>query len=288
MKQVVFMAGKPIQHVGENGRELPFKEFNDFIDLEVEHIWIAAAKVEGILDNLNRCASFNEAYKELFDICKDVPCNNKIILNRIVRRFRSYILEVDIFIKHWEKYFSIIDKNKTGAIDYFKKVTSEAFDSSIAYAMICILRNYQVHANDVVHDMHIGLDGLRIWANRDILLSDMHFTGKKKEILQKQDIKIDLLKLIKESLPVINNVHEKLIDYLIDNDIKSEIKYLVTAADKTVMINPTDWYIFNYKGSELVKVPSWIGIMPGIGMDYLQLRWAAYRELNRYIDDKRL
>ena len=49
---------------------------------------------------------------------------------------------------------------EVGDGNVFKQITSEIYDTNEAYAMLCILRNYLVHSNDVVHGVHIGFDGL--------------------------------------------------------------------------------------------------------------------------------
>jgi len=150
------------------------------------------------------------------------------------------------------------------------------------------LRNYLVHSSDVLHGEHIGVDGFRIWADRDILLKDIDWPKAKKELLERQEKQIDLLSVATKSLPVINEVHEQFLDYLIDEQIKQDIEYLNEAAKKTILINSQTWYIFSFKGIENVKDPMIIGGVSGIGLDYWQLNWMGYAFLRKYIQDKGL
>lgn len=76
---------------------------------------------------------------------------------------------------------------EVGDGNVFKQITSEIYDTNEAYAMLCILRNYLVHSNDVVHGVHIGFDGLKIWTDRDIVLRDIEWSKAKKELLQRQE-----------------------------------------------------------------------------------------------------
>lgn len=65
MKQVIYMAGAPIQHPGEKGREILMKYCDLFTSLEAEHLFLSAGKVEGFVNNNYCIQSFNEAYDEL-------------------------------------------------------------------------------------------------------------------------------------------------------------------------------------------------------------------------------
>jgi len=110
------MSGPPIQHPGEQGRELPLVAFHGFSDLEKEHLFLSAGRIENFFNNFDRNESLNDAYHELMEVCTDkIQGPDKKRTNLIVRRIRSYILEVDIFLKHWEKYFGSLDKKRHGA-----------------------------------------------------------------------------------------------------------------------------------------------------------------------------
>ena len=54
MKQVLYMDGPPIQHSGENGRELPQKISELYFELDAECLFESAEKVEGFINNIYR------------------------------------------------------------------------------------------------------------------------------------------------------------------------------------------------------------------------------------------
>ena len=110
---------------------------------------------------------------------------------------------------------------EVGDGNVFKQITSEIYDTNEAYAMLCILRNYLVHSNDVVHGVHIGFDGLKIWTDRDIVLRDIEWSKAKKELLQRQEKKIDLLKVIKDSNDALNIIHDSMLSKIVTYTVNS-------------------------------------------------------------------
>ncbi len=273
MKKVLYLKSNPIQHPGEFGGELPLEPSPLFNELDAEHLFLSATHMENYFHNIFRSESLNDAYKELFDVCKDIKGPDRRRDALIIRRVRSYILEVDIFLKHWEKYLG----HKGHAFKTkFKTITSETYDSNEAYALISALRNYLVHSDDVTHGQHIGIGEFKIWADRDILIKDGKLSGTGKQTVLKQEKRIDLLDVIQKSLPAVNQVHSKLMDCLIDKELESDCKYLIEASKRTVLINAKAWFVFNYTGYENINMPYIIGGVPGMGADYVQLNWQGY------------
>lgn len=240
-----YLKSDSIHHLGEEGRELPLKISPLFNELDSEHLFSSATHMEHFFNNIFRNESLNDAYCELFDVCKDIKGTDRRRDALIIRRVRSYILEVDIFLKHREKYLGHKGEEfKTS----FKTITSESYDTNEAYALICALRNYLVHSDDVTHGEHIGIGEFKIWADRDILIKDGNLSASGKRILLKQEKRIDLLDVIQKSLPVVNQVHSKLMNCLIDENLKSDCKYLIEAGKRIVLINAKAWFVFNFTG----------------------------------------
>ena len=173
-------------------------------------------------------------------------------------------------LKHWERYMR---HREVGDGNVFKQITSEIYDTNEAYAMLCILRNYLVHSNDVVHGVHIGFDGLKIWTDRDIVLRDIEWSKAKKELLQRQEKKIDLLKVIKDSNDALNIIHDSMLSKIVTDELKEQCEFLVNMGKRTVMINSDVWFVFRFTGDEENKE----NIALGLGVDYYQLYWNRYR-----------
>lgn len=267
---VVYMKENPVQHKGKTGREVNFEDSKLFTEPEIEKIFQAAGKIEVFFEDIFRNESFNEAAQELFEACDNLHSPDEMRSLRIKRYVRSCILEADIFLKHWERYMR---HREVGDGNVFKQITSEIYDTNEAYAILCILRNYLVHSNDVVHGVHIGFDGLKIWTDRDIVLRDIEWSKAKKELLQRQEKKIDLLKVIKDSNDALNIIHDSMLSKIVTDELKEQCEFLVNMGKKTVMINSDVWFVFRFTGDEENKE----NIALGLGVDYYQLYWNRYR-----------
>lgn len=276
MKQILYMAGKPIKHPGVEGRELPLRPAPEFNAFECEHIFMAAGRMEKFINYIARFNSVADSFREFLEAVE-----NDAGHELLERRIRSYILEVDILLKHWEKFFGHRGKGED-----FKNIMHKEFDSCEAYALICIFRNYLVHSSDIMHGQHKGFDGIKIWADRDLILNDYKWSAAKKELLKKQDKKIDLIKVIQETFPSVDRIHNAALELLIDKQVKEDCDYLCKCTARTILINATDWFVFDFKGHELVNMPSIIGGVPGIGLDYYRLNWNAYKAIKAFVDEK--
>lgn len=170
----------------------------------------------------------------------------------------------------------------------FSNITHKEFDSCEAYALVCTFRNYLVHSSDIMHGQHKGFDGMKIWADRDFIIKDFKWPKAKRELLEKQEKRIDLVKVIQESFSAVERVHNAALELLIDNQVKEDCNYLCSCAAKTVLINATDWFVFDSKSIELVNIPPCIGGVPGMGVDYYRLNWSGYKAIKAFVEEKGL
>ena len=120
---------------------------------------------------------------------------------------------------------------------------------------------------------HIGFDGLKIWTDRDIVLRDIEWSKAKKELLQRQEKKLDLLKVIKDSKGALNIIHDSILSKIVTDELKEQCEFLVNMGKRTVMINSDVWFVFRFTGNEENKD----NISLGLGVDYYQLYWNRYR-----------
>lgn len=274
--QVMYLKSKPIQHHGVIGRELPLAKSPLFTDEEANKMFHAASIMERLFNNLFRMSSIEEAYLELGAEIVGIQGPNPERDRRIIRRVRSYVLEYDIFLKHWEKYFA--EWVKDGKNKY-KKITNAAFDENEAYALICTIRNYLVHADDIVHGQHIVFDNFKLWADRNRIINDMDWPKAKRELLQRQQEEIDILKLIDDSLTTIKTIHDKFMDCQLTEKVKESCNYLNMMFGRTLPVKAVAWYVFDFKGEE--SVPGCPTM--GMGADYIELNWQGYRAVKEYI-----
>ena len=67
MKQILYMAGEPIQHPGVAGRELPLKPATEFNDIECEHIFVAAGRIENFINHISRFNPVADSFREFLE-----------------------------------------------------------------------------------------------------------------------------------------------------------------------------------------------------------------------------
>lgn len=278
MKQVLYMAGEPIKYLGVEGRELPLKPAAVFNDIECEHIFLAAGRIENFINHISRFNSVADSFREFLEAVEgDCP------YELLERRIRGYILEVDILLKHWEKFLGHKGKKRD-----FENITHKEFDGCEAYALICTFRNYLVHSSDIMHGQHNGFDGMKIWADRDFIIKDFKWPRAKRELLKKQEKRIDLVEVLKASFSAVERVHNAALELLIDKQVKEDCDYLCKCAYKTTLINAVGWFVFDFKGTESVNIPPYIGGVPGLEIDYYRLNWNGYKAIKALVEEKGL
>ncbi len=123
-----------------------------------------------------------------------------------------------------------------------------------------------------------------IWADRNLIINDMNWSKTKKELLQRQPEKIDILKLIDDSLKPIKEVHEKFIDYQLTEKVKNSCYYLNEIFGRTLPVKAVAWYVCDFKGHELT--PGHTAIR--VGVDYVELNWQNYRIIKEYIKSREM
>lgn len=273
--QVYYMAGSPFQHPDVRGRELPLKPCNYFSELEAVHLFLSAQRLEGFFEHEMREQSFHEAFDELMEDWKD----NATSHIRMERRIRSYILEIDIFLKHWEKFLGHIGKS-----DDYTRITSQKFDSNDAYALVCTLRNYLVHSGDLIHRKHVDFKDRKIFAERDFILHDFSWPCAKKALISRQEKYIDLIQLAENSFPACEEVHHELLKLLVNQQLKDDCNYMLSMQPRTILVNATKWVVIKDMGTDLIQnLPGHIGVVPGIGVDIQEIIWNKYVDLKKFI-----
>lgn len=129
------------------------------------------------------------------------------------RKARSFFLEFEIFLDHWNKYMSWHGK-KEGFKTVFEEATHNAFDSSDDYALASMLRNYIAHNADVIQGKFWGGGMYDVGCSKDVLLADDSFSKTKKEIIKRQPAKlISLTPIMKGALEKLREIHQKFMSF---------------------------------------------------------------------------
>lgn len=284
------MDDPPIQHLGEVGRELPLKTCDLFSTLDAEHLFISAGKVEAFVKNIYRIQSFTEAYQELKEMQESFETarisQSTSEQYKVERRIRSYFIEADVFFSHWRRFLGNV-KKRTG-VDIYKAMDDQ-YKDHMTYGLLRILRNHIMHAGDVVHGAHKGFTDASIWADTDVLKNDIR-DKKDRGLLERCGKRIDLFKLVDDSYPLVQAIHEYFMKTVAEKDkafnLKAECEYLVSMRNRILLYKPTDWFVFSETGIENVEVGlPFIGGVLGIGVDYVRLDWEMYKKLLEWRGD---
>lgn len=291
MKQVIYMDGSPIKHPGVKGRELPLKVCDLFTPLDAEHLFLSAGKVETFASNVYRIQSFTEAYEELKEMQKNLNASKSVQSPadqyRTERKIRSFFIEADVFFSHWRRFLGVV--RKRSGVDIFYDM-EQKYKNDVTYQLLRIIRNYIMHAGDIIHGAHNGMfdDNFQLWADADVIRNDIR-EKKDKAILAKIDKRIDLLKLADDAAPIVKEIHEFFMKSVAEKDkwfnLKAECEYLLSMRNKIVLFKPTDWFVVSYTGPENVDVGlPYIGGVTGFGIDYHRLDWGMYHVLGEWIE----
>lgn len=319
MKQVVYLKTVPIQHPGEKGRELPLAVSHDFTQMETEHLFISASRMEHYFENVYRIEPVDAAYNEVMAAYADLCDRNENFRpegfrnakETAIRRIDGYMLEVDLFLKHWEWYLqdrdrSYKEKIKNGEkvkggfkparpyesgnyyLAHYKAHTSYAYDNNVDYCLLAILRNYLVHASGVVNCIHMGYQNVTVWCDRDLVTSNKIVSKNRIQILKQQPKQIDLIKIIRGSYPVIKELQGRLLMLLYDDQLVEDYDFLCSMYPRTVLIPSVAWFVVENTGIEYISDPppvdgvNYIGGTFGVGTNYAALNWEGYKAVKEF------
>ncbi|WP_155830562.1 hypothetical protein [Butyrivibrio sp. NC3005] len=261
-----------------------------FTESEAERLFISAGRVESFVNNVYRVQSFNDAYMEFKALEKEMAETKAAITirgqHKVERMVRSYFLETDVFFSHWRKTFGHIKKQRD--IDIYKDMEKK-YDTNQCYNLLHIMRDYIMHAGDIVHGTHVGNNDILLWAEADVLKNDLRKGNDNRKLLENlTDKRINLLELADDAYPLVMEIHELFMRELAKNadyNLKEECGYLLSLKSKTVPISADYWYAFSYTGPENVNVGITNAVrVSGYGFDYYRLDLQAYAELKAWLD----
>lgn len=250
------------------------EEASIFSPDEVEKIDNARIVIEGFSTNLFRMDKVNGAYRELVSSISSMEQRSTLSRSEIERKYDSFLYDWKKVLDYWATYTSCIClsdnsrrdedtrvKRFESAFDaYYKDLTRTAFDYSREYTIASILRNSSTHVGDVV--ARIDYENKKIFACRDKILNDHSLTKVKREILLQQPAYFDLMKVADRSLETLRNVHNSLMNFVINADTAAALSYMQQVKRKidSSGISATGWAV-KYDGElELYDIEK--GIRP--------------------------
>lgn len=158
-------------------------EYISIID-DASSLDVDVRTITRLQSNFDRIRYVEAAYQEFAELKSKTlkPSRNGQIM--LERRARSFFMEFDVFLDHWQKYISHHSK-KTEFKELYKQLTNDAYDHSDDYAMSTILRNYVTHNANVIQSALWGSNVFDVGCSKNVLLNDRSFNKAKKEIIRR-------------------------------------------------------------------------------------------------------
>ena len=219
---------------GRQTRQMILEESKDMLTADVERLMTAINRLQGIVNNVYRIQAVEDSAAEYHNSLAALNRDNIQAQLTVDRRFRSYVIECDMFLDYWEAYIAHhkrIDNSTEEELiqEYkmvFKRLTNEEYDNHVEYQLIDLIRNQTAHVQSPVNRIHIGMDGNEAFSFRDELLIKCKSGEKKKSILKRQQTEIALSPIVKVTLQSLQAIHAGLMMFQLDDLVAEECKYV--------------------------------------------------------------
>ena len=246
--------GDPVINGHQTG-EMVLYEAKEFSQSDVARLQTAITLISTVVENVYRINAVKESAQEYRETIAALNSDNVEAMLRTERRFRSYVLEFDMFLDYWQSsiaHYKRIDGTCDDKLtaDYkalFRKVTTDAYDNHVEYRLLDLIRNQTAHVQSPVNRIHVGIEGNEVYTDRDILLEKCKSGENKKKILREQETELALSPIVDVTENCLIEIHDGLMDYQIDEQvitecevIKSFIEYIVS---KDLLFQP--WLIMD-------------------------------------------
>ena len=225
--------GSPIIN-GHQSREMIFEEAEEVSFDDICRLKSALARLRFLVEDVYRINAVDDAAKEYRESLSGLNSDSVEARLTLDRRFRSYVIEFDMFLDYWRAYiahYKRIDGSTSQRIieDYkrlFDNLTHDNYDCHVEYQLLDLIRNQTAHVQSPVNHIHIGYNGAEAFSCRDILLAKCKSGESKRRILQAQSDEIALGPIVDVTLQCLREIHGGLIDFQIDGLVTEECKYI--------------------------------------------------------------
>lgn len=216
-------------------REWNFRQCTLFSEEETQKLSESLSVMDRLFLNMERSFSVQEIFQELSAELSNLKTDDIYGIKRVDRLFRTYVIEWQLFLDHWNRYISDLKKTDAeyGAVyeTLFQDVTSVAYDSCDEYVLAHVIRNYVVHGYDSINHCHINGIRNQIFIGRDNLFR-INVAASAKPIIQKQPDSIDLMLVAEKSMSALMTVQEQLMDYQITTSVGEAAANLLDAKQR--------------------------------------------------------
>lgn len=235
----------------------------------------------------NQIKYVEDAYKEFIDYKATVRVPAIETNMALERKARSFFLEFDIFLDHWNKYMSYRGKKEEFKV-VFEKATHDAFDSSDNYALAAMLRNYIAHSSDVIQGQFWGgNDVYDVGCSKEVLLADSTFNKTKKEIIKRQPAQIiSLTPIMAGAIEKLREIHKVFLGFDFGEEEISAAKLIVTAVDefRNAKLEDRKWRFENSQKLPMMTVTAEGQPIESIlATEYHDFNWRSYEDVLQYL-----
>lgn len=262
-----------------------------FSSADADSLLEAIEKVEHHMYNMGRLYAVDASYDEFFSFYRSLDGKDDTLFPELERKLRAYIIEFRIYLDHWQKYVAHHSRGKEYK-ELFAKLTHHAYDSCDEYAIVYMLRNYVVHANDLIHCRLNSEDGnvFQIGCSKEMLLQDDTLKAKEKAIIRRQPAQMIVLDMIlKRSRECLHEIHKSMMEFQTDNEVRESCKVIRNAYSFVFMtgFSNREWDIVDDRKDYVwAKSPeSDIWYANGTSFHYHRVNWKKYTETARYLLD---
>ena len=149
--------GDPVIKGHQTG-EMILYEAKDFSPSNVTRLQTAITLLSPIVENVYRTNAVRESAQEYRETIEALNSDNVEAIFKAERRFRSYVLEFDMFLDYWKSYIAhhkridgtSDDKLTAGYKVHFRNLTTNAYDNHVEYRLLDLIRNQTAHVQSPV------------------------------------------------------------------------------------------------------------------------------------------
>lgn len=219
---------------GRQTKQMILEEAQDFLPADVERLMTSINRLRGVIQNAYRIKAVEDAATEYHESLAALNSDNVEAQLTLDRKFRSYVVECDMFLDYWQAYIAHhkrIDNRADKELiqnykKLFKRLTNMEYDNHVEYQLLDLIRNQTAHVQSPVNRIHIGMDGNEAFSFRDALLRKCKSGENKKDILKKQEEEIALSPIVNVTLQCLKVIHDRLMLFQLDDLVAEECKYI--------------------------------------------------------------
>lgn len=224
----------------------------DFVP-DMDAFRAAVDTLRSLQKDTDRIKYVEAAYQAFLDLKESMREYSRIGQIKLEMLARSFFVEFDVFLNHWEKRISR-HLRKEEFKNLYEQLTHNAYDNSDNYAMAVIIRNYAIHSTGIINGTVWGKTHYDVSIWRYELLKDKGISSNRKEIIKRQQSSFILLHpMMKGALAKLKEIQDALIAYIVDEETKKALSIVAETINKIREYGDKRWFLTDDTGSLLTE-----------------------------------